>query len=66
MQLNPILPSKSLSKSRTTPTFTGIIDVEFLAIPISKKKIIKKRREKKQRTGFEGYFLLIILLSTCG
>jgi len=60
MQLNAILPSKSLSRSRTTPTFTGI-DV-FSAIPIPVNRIFTQK--KKKRTAFEWFFF--ILLSTYG
>jgi hypothetical protein len=61
MQLNAILPSKSLSRSRTTPTFTGI-DV-FSAIPIPVNKIFTQKK-KKERTAFEWFFF--ILMSTYG
>jgi len=37
------------AKSRTTPTFTGIVDVVFWATPISENKIIKERKKKKDR-----------------
>jgi hypothetical protein len=67
MQLKAILILASKeAKSRTTPTFTGIVDVVFWATPISENKIIKERKKKKDRTGFKEYFFMIILLSTYG
>jgi hypothetical protein len=65
MQLKAILAPKE-AKSRTTPTFTGIVDVVLWATPISKNKIIKERKKKTDRTGFKEYFFMIILLSTYG
>ena len=61
MQLKAILAPKE-AKSRTTPTFTGIVDVVFWATPISKNKIIKERKKKKDRTRFKEYFFMIELI----
>jgi hypothetical protein len=59
MQLNPIFPYKTSSKSRTTPTFTGI-DVVSWATPMATKKNFKERKKKKDGTGFERFFLILL------
>jgi hypothetical protein len=59
MHVKPILPPEN-SKSRTTPTFTGIVAV-FWATSTSMNQIFKERKKKtKERKGFEGIFFILL------
>ena len=63
MQLKPIFPT-NVSKSRTTPTLTGI--VVFCAMPFSMKKIVGKTKNKKEARSWVGCLLIFELVGSHG
>ena len=61
MQLRPIFPN-DVSKSRTTPTLTGI--VVFCAMPISMKRTHRERKKRANPCWARSFLIFELLLGS--